>query len=62
MASTTSRWFESRDAELQEAGKERKVFFDIVKAASESLMIDLSVKKLGLIDLMDSEFAGGGLD
>jgi len=38
------------------------VFFDIVRAASESFMIDLSVKKLGLRDLMDSEFAGGGLD
>ena len=43
-------------------GRERSVFFDIVKAASESLMIDLNVKKLGLRDLMDSEFAGGGLD
>ena len=43
-------------------GRERSVFFDIVKAASENLMIDLSVKKLGLIDLMDSEFAGSGLD
>jgi len=43
-------------------GRERSVFFDIVRAASESFMIDLSVKKLGLRDLMDSEFAGGGLD
>ena len=43
-------------------GRERSVFFDIVKAASESLMVDLNVKKLGLRDLMDSEFAGGGLD
>ena len=43
-------------------GRERNVFFDIVKAASESLMVDLNVKKLGLRDLMDSEFAGGGLD
>ena len=43
-------------------GRERSVFFDIVKEASESFMIDLSVKKLGLRDLMDSEFAGGGLD
>jgi len=43
-------------------GRERGVFFDIVKAASESLMLDLNVKKLGLRDLMDSEFAGGGLD
>ena len=43
-------------------GRERNVFFDIVRAASESYMIDLNVKKLGLVDLMDSEFAGGGLD
>ena len=43
-------------------GRERGVFFDIVKAASESLMLDLNVKKLGIRDLMDSEFAGGGLD
>ena len=43
-------------------GRERSVFFDIVKVASESLMVDLNVKKLGLRDLMDSEFAGGGLD
>ena len=43
-------------------GRERSVFFDIVRKASESFMIDLSVKKLGLRDLMDSEFAGGGLD
>ena len=43
-------------------GRERSVFFDIVREAAESFMIDLSVKKLGLRDLMDSEFAGGGLD
>ena len=43
-------------------GRERSVFFDIIKVASESLMVDLNVKKLGLRDLMDSEFAGGGLD
>ena len=43
-------------------GRERSVFFDIIKIASENLMIDLNVKKLGLRDLMDSEFAGGGLD
>ena len=43
-------------------GRERSVFFDIVRAASENYMIDLNVKKLGLVDLMDSEFAGGGLD
>ena len=43
-------------------GRERNVFFDIVRQASENYMIDLNVKKLGLVDLMDSEFAGGGLD
>ena len=43
-------------------GREKSVFFDIIKVASESLMLDLNVKKLGLRDLMDSEFAGGGLD
>ena len=43
-------------------GRERSVFFDIVQEASENIMKDLSVKKLGLRDLMDSEFAGGGLD
>ena len=43
-------------------GRERSVFFDIIKIASENLMIDLNVKKLGLRDLKDSEFAGGGLD
>ena len=43
-------------------GRERSVFFDIIKIASENLMIDLNVKKLGLRDLMDSEFAGGGID
>ena len=43
-------------------GRERSVFFDIIKVASENPMIDLNVKKLGLRDLMDSEFAGGGLD
>ena len=43
-------------------GRERSVFFDISRVASENLMVDLNVKKLGLRDLMDSEFAGGGLD
>ena len=43
-------------------GRERNVFFDIVRQASENYMIDLNVNKLGLVDLMDSEFAGGGLD
>jgi len=43
-------------------GRNRSVFFDIVREAADSLMIDLNVKKLGLRDLMDSQFAGGGLD
>ena len=38
------------------------VFFDVIKIASEFKMVDLNVKKLGLRDLLDSEFAGKGLD
>ena len=40
----------------------RTVFFDVIKVASEHMMVDLNVKKLGLRDLLDSEFAGRGLD
>ena len=43
-------------------GRTRSVFFDAIKVASNNLMIDLNVKKLGLRDLLDSEFAGKGLD
>lgn len=43
-------------------GRTRTVFFDAIKAASDEMMIDLDVKKLGLRDLLDSEFAGKGLD
>ena len=43
-------------------GRTRMVFFDVIKAASDEMMIDLDVKKLGLRDLLDSEFAGKGLD
>ena len=43
-------------------GRTRMVFFDAIKAASNEMMIDLDVKKLGLRDLLDSEFAGKGLD
>ena len=43
-------------------GRTRDVFFDVINAAEGELMIDLSVKKLGLLDLLDSEFAGRGLD
>jgi len=43
-------------------GRKRSVFFDVINAASTELMVDLNVKKLGLRDLLDSEFAGKGLD
>ena len=43
-------------------GRTRTVFFDVIKVASDQMMIDLDVKKLGLRDLLDSEFAGRGLD
>ena len=43
-------------------GRTRTVFFDVIKTASNHMMIDLNVKKLGLRDLLDSEFAGRGLD
>ena len=43
-------------------GRTRNVFFDVIRTASDELMIDLNVKKLGLRDLLDSEFAGRGLD
>tara|TARA_B100000427_G_scaffold323909_1_gene328103 strand:- start:288 stop:1214 length:927 start_codon:yes stop_codon:yes gene_type:complete len=43
-------------------GRKRSVFFDVINVASTELMVDLNVKKLGLRDLLDSEFAGKGLD
>ena len=43
-------------------GRTRTVFFDVIKVASDQMMIDRDVKKLGLRDLLDSEFAGRGLD
>lgn len=43
-------------------GRNRSVFFDVIKLASDQMMINLEVKKLGLRDLLDSEFAGKGLD
>ena len=43
-------------------GRTRNVFFDVIRTESDELMIDLNVKKLGLRDLLDSEFAGRGLD
>lgn len=43
-------------------GRTRTVFFDAIRAASDQVMVDLDVKKLGLRDLLDSEFAGRGLE
>ena len=43
-------------------GRTRTVFFDVIKSASDQIMVDLDVKKLGLRDLLDSEFAGRGLE
>ncbi|MBI89110.1 MAG: hypothetical protein CMG60_03400 [Candidatus Marinimicrobia bacterium] len=43
-------------------GRKRTVFFDVIKVASQNIMIDLDVQKLGLRDLLDSEFAGRGLE
>ena len=37
-------------------------FFDVIKTASNEMMIDLDVKKLGLKDLLDSEFSGRELE
>ncbi len=43
-------------------GRSRKVFFQVLNLAKDALMIDLNIKKLGLQDLMDSEFARKGLN
>tara|TARA_Y200000002_G_C22619943_1_gene637716 strand:- start:57 stop:983 length:927 start_codon:yes stop_codon:yes gene_type:complete len=43
-------------------GRTRTVFFDAIRSASDQIMIDLDVKKLGLRDLLDSEFASRGLE
>ena len=43
-------------------GRKRSVFFDVINGAAGHLMINLDVKNLGLRDLLDSEFAGKGLD
>ncbi|MBH09624.1 MAG: hypothetical protein CMG74_04570 [Candidatus Marinimicrobia bacterium] len=43
-------------------GRTRSVFFDVASLAYGEVMLDLGVKKLGLKDLLDSEFAGGGLE
>mgnify|MGYP003322758057 CR=1 FL=1 len=43
-------------------GRERSVFFEVLHGAAGKLMKDFTVKKLSLRDLMDSEFAGRGLE
>ena len=43
-------------------GRTRDVFFDVISKAPNEKKIDLNLKKLGLRDLLDSEFAGKGLD
>ena len=43
-------------------GRTRTVFFDVIKLASDKMMIDLNVKKLNLKDLLDSEFSGKDLE
>ena len=42
-------------------GKERNVFFDVLNAATSAIMKDISVKKLGLQDLMDAKYAKDGI-
>ena len=42
-------------------GKERNVFFDVLNAATNAIMKDISVKKLGLQDLMDAKYAKDGI-
>ena len=42
-------------------GRTRSVFFDVISKVPNEKMIDLNLKKLGLRDLLDSEFAGKGL-
>lgn len=43
-------------------GRSRRVFFQVIQAAGEQKMIDVKIKKLGLRDLLDSEFAREGLE
>ena len=43
-------------------GRTRKVFFDVISVSHNHEMVNLEVKKLGLRDLLDSEFAGKGLE
>ncbi len=43
-------------------GRSRSIFFKVMETARELTMNDLSMKKLGLQDLLDSKFARKGLD
>jgi len=43
-------------------GRSRSVFFKVLNEAHEMTMNDLNFKKLGLKDLLDSQFARKGLD
>ena len=42
-------------------GRERNVFFQVLNTATAAIMKDISVKKLGLQDLMDAKFAKDGI-
>ena len=42
-------------------GRERNVFFEVLNAATTAIMKDVSIKKLGLQDLMDAKFAKDGI-
>ena len=42
-------------------GRERNVFFEVLNAATADIMKDVSIKKLGLQDLMDAKFAKDGI-
>jgi len=42
-------------------GRERNVFFEVLNAATSAVMNDISVKKLGLQDLLDAKFAKDGI-
>ncbi len=50
------------DNTFQFYGRTRTVFFDVIKKASDKIMFDLDVRKLGLSDLLDSEFSGRDLE
>ncbi|MFQ6606354.1 MAG: ABC transporter ATP-binding protein [Fidelibacterota bacterium] len=43
-------------------GRSRQVFFQVLNQASKAVMTDLSIHKLSLKDLMDSDFARKGLE